>query len=367
MKSNAFIALESQIFILETEADNLKTLIVNNDGSLSVQEVPKPKYNSKQALVKMVSCGVCGTDSKLIHAGFKGFPKEAYPIMLGHEGVGKVVEIGAEVKGYKIGDVVLLPFVDPDNELFGTLGSGWGAYSEYGVVNDKEAWPEGQAPEVAYAQQVVPQDIDPVDSAMIITLREVLSNIYYFGIKENDSVVVYGSGPVALTFIKFMNLLNIKPIIAIARSAEKVKNVKDHGATYAFNSRECDVVKEIRKVCPEGVRFVLDAVGSPEAINQAMELIVDRGEILCYGVPEGSKMELDWSKAPYNWKLNFQQMPSKMEESIAYDQVLQWIRSGKINLKEYISDYFTFDQVTEAFDKFANHQIAKKAIITYPD
>jgi threonine dehydrogenase-like Zn-dependent dehydrogenase len=343
----------------------LKTLIANRDGSLEIKEIPIPRYNSKQALVKTISCGICGTDMKLIHCGFKGFSQEQYPIMLGHEGVGKVVEIGSEVTGYKLGDVVLLPFNDPDEMLYGSLGSGWGAYSEYGIINDKAAYTEGEVPEVAYAQQIVPEDIDPVDAAMLVTLREVLSNIHYFGMKENESVVVYGSGPVALTFIKFMNLLGVKPIIAIARSEEKVNNVISHGATYAINSRECDIVKEIRKICPDGVKYVLDAVGSPEIINEAMELICDRGEILCYGVTENCKMNLDWSKAPYNWKINFQQMPSKLEESIAFDQVLSWIRSGKIALKDYISDYFEFKDILNAFEKFKNHQIIKKGIVTY--
>jgi L-iditol 2-dehydrogenase len=58
-------------------------------------------------------------------------------------------------------------------------------------------------------------------------------------------------------------------------------------------------------------------------------------------------------------------MPSKLEESRAYDQVLEWTRTGKIDLKDYISDYFEFDHILEAFDKFANHKILKKGIITY--
>jgi threonine dehydrogenase-like Zn-dependent dehydrogenase len=76
-------------------------------------------------------------------------------------------------------------------------------------------------------------------------------------------------------------------------------------------------------------------------------------------------MNLDWSKAPYNWKINFQQMPSKLEESIAFDQVLSWISSGKIALKDYISDYFEFKDILNAFEKFKNHQIIKKGIVTY--
>ena len=343
----------------------MKTLIVNKDGSLAVKEIPVPRYNSKQALAKTISCGICGTDSKLIHFGFKGFQKESYPIMLGHEGVGKVVEIGSEVTGFKVGDIVLLPFNDPDEELYGSLGSGWGAYSEYGIVHDKAAYNEGEVPEVAFAQQIVPEYIDPVDAAMLITLREVLSNILYFGIKESDSIVVYGSGPVALTFIKFLSLMGIKQIIAIARSEEKMKNVLSHGAKYAINSRESNVFEEVRSIYPDGVKYVLDAVGSSDIVNDAMELICDRGEILCYGVPENSKTTLDWSKAPYNWKINFQQMPSKYEESLAYHQVLEWIRSGEINLKDYISDYFEFDNILEAFEKLKNRQISKKGIVTY--
>ncbi len=343
----------------------MKTLIVNRDGSLAVKEVPKPRYNSKQALVKMISGGICGTDAHLINFAFKGVDKDMYPLMLGHEGVGRVVEVGSEVKGLQVGDVVLLPFVDADQEVFGDLGSAWGAFGEYGIVNDAAAYPEGEVPELAMAQQKVPDDIDPVDAAMLVTLREVYSSLTYFGVKKNDGIVVYGSGPVALTFIKFLSLIGASPIIAIARSEEKVKNVLDHGATHAINSKLHDVAEEVHKICPGGVKYVLDAVGSGDVVNEGMGLIQDRGEILCYGVPRSNEMTLDWSKADYNWKLVFQQMPNKKEESKAYEQILQWIRNGEIVLKDYISDYFEFDKILEAFDRLAQHKIAKKGIVIY--
>lgn len=343
----------------------MKTLVVNSDGQLMMKEIPIPKYNSKQALVKNISCGICGTDATIIKSEFKGFPRETYPLMLGHEGVGRVVELGSEVTSFKVGDIVLLPFNDKDEEQYGSLGSAWGAFSEYGVINDKAAYQEGEVPEVAYAQQIVPDDIDPVDATIIVTLREVYSTIRYFGINKEDSIVVFGSGPVAVTFIKLMSLMGIKSI-GIARSKEKQDILLKNGASAAFNSRENDIKKEIRTLNPNGVKYVLDAVGTAEIINQAMELIEDRGEILCYGVPEYNQMKLDWSKAPYNWKLNFQQMPSKLEESESYGQILTWIREGKINLKDFISNYFTFENILDAFDKHMNQQILKKAIITYP-
>lgn len=343
----------------------MKTLVVDGNAGISLMEIPLPRYTSRQALVRTVSCGICGTDLKLLEQSFKGFPEETYPLMLGHEGVGCVVAVGSDVTSFKIGDRVLLPFTDSDPERYSGLQSAWGAFSEYGVVNDAAAYPAGEAPEVAYAQQIVPPDIDPVDAAVIVTFREILSNIKYFGIQPEDPVVVFGSGPVALIFVKCMNLLGIRKVAVVVRSTFKKELMHGQGAAYVLNSTECNVASEVRKLFPGGVPYVLDAVGSPAVVNQAMELLSDRGEILCYGVPSVEHMQIDWSRAPYNWKLNFQQMPSKQEEGEQYGRVLNWIREGKISLRDYISDYFDFSDILTAFQRLKDHKISKKAIIKY--
>ena len=339
----------------------MRTLVVKPDGQLEIREIDKPSYTSKQALVRVIACGICnGTDRKLIHRSFKGVGLEQYPLMLGHEAVGEVVEIGSEVTGYQIGDNVLLPFVDPE-ENFGNLGSAWGGFSEYAVVNDVQAFTE-EVPECAYAQTVVPDDVDPVDSIMIVTLREVLSSINRFGMKENNSVAVFGGGPVGLTFIRFMSLLGVHPIIAFVKE-DKIEEALKNGADYAFDSFKCDHKEEIYKICPKGVEYVVDAVGMLPLINEALEFISDGGKICCYGISPDCTMQLDWSKAPYNWQLVFQQFPSKLEEGEANQQILEWIRAGVIQLKDYISDYYKFDDVIEAFEKLEKREIKKKCII----
>lgn len=343
----------------------MKTLVVKKDGKLEVREIEKPGINSKQALVKMICCGICnGTDAKLIHRNFKGFGQEQYPLMLGHEGVGEVVEVGADVKGFHIGDKVLLPFVDADQDLYGDLKSGWGAFSEYGVVNDPAAYGSQDAPECAYGQTVLPDDIDPVDASMIITLREVLSSIKRFGINANESIAVFGCGPVGLTFIRFLSLLGVHPIMAFDIIPEKLEEAKKAGADYVFDSKE-DVKAHVRSVCPQGVDYMLDAVGISTLINQGMELIRDGGKICCYGISPNLNMNLDWSKAPYNWGIQFQQFPSKIEEGEATNQILAWIRAGAVDLKDYISDYFKFEDVLETFEKLERREIAKKGIVVF--
>lgn len=348
----------------------MKTLTVDAQGALSFAQVPVPVPGPYQALVKTVSCGICnGTDTKLIHGQFKGYTYEKdYPMLLGHEAVGRVEAVGEKVCGYHVGDCVLLPFTD----AAGDFHSPWGAYSEYGLVNDVQALVrDGKAPgcpefpECAWAQTVLPPDVDPVDAAMIVTLREVLSSIKTFGIGPNQSVAIFGCGPVGTTFIRFMSLLGVHPIIAFDIDEAKLDVALKNGADYAFNSRTGDVAARVREICPQGVDFVLDAVGMLSLINQGMELIRDRGKICCYGISPKCQMELDWSRAPYNWSLCFQQMPSKREEGEAHNQILAWLRSGAISLKDYISDYVDFAHVIDAFTRVERREIALKCIVRY--
>lgn len=343
----------------------MKSFFVTEEFKTEIREIPKPRYSSKQALIKMIACGMCGTDVKLLHGQFKGYPQSKYPLILGHEGVGEVVEIGSEVTSYKIGDTVILPFVDEDSENYPGIFSAWGAMSEYGVVCDAAAYPDGEAPECAFAQQVLPKDIEPVDAVMIVTFREVLSNIQYFGIEPGNSVVVYGCGPVGSTFIKFLQLCGVEEVTAVDIIDEKLAVVKENGAKYTINSKTEDVEAIIRDRYPDGVDFVLDAIGAPFVINSAMPLIKDRGHILCYGVPPVEQISIDFSRAPYNWNLSYQQFPKKKEEGAVHDQIIDWLRNGKLNIKDFISDYFKFENSAEAYQKLLNRKIQKKGIIVF--
>lgn len=342
----------------------MKTLIVERDGSLAVKEVSMPEYNDCQALVKTISCGICnGTDAKLIHRSFKGFGADKYPLTLGHEAVGRIVAIGNKVTTYRVGDIVLLPFAGPMDGY----ESGWGGYSEYGVVCDPN-WDEaayGPVPECAFAQTVLEPAVDPVKGAMIITLREVLSSIKRFGMQPGDPVVVFGCGPVGLTFIRFMHLLGIGPVFALDIVEEKLQDAIQNGADYAFSSKDDTYRAKVREVCPEGVPFVLDAVGVSAIINLAMGLLCDQGKMCCYGISANLSTTVDWTDAPYNWSLQFQQFPSKREEGEAHAQVMQWLHNGDISLDDFISDIFDFSDILGAFELLEQRKIAKKGIIRY--
>ncbi len=346
----------------------MKALTVDANGILSLQELPMPSYGPCQALVKMRSCGVCsGTDMKLIHRTFKNF--DSYPAILGHEGVGEVVATGEKVENLHKGDLVLLPFLE---EKVGEFTPGWGAYSEYAVVGDAQAyihcgmgpgtpqWSEGYL-----AQTVLSQinHVDAVGAAMIITFREVLSAIRRFGLHPNQNIVILGAGPVGLCFTRFLKLLGMKTVITTDVLDEKVKTARKMGADYAFNSANCDVVKEVRTLFPDGVDAVVDAVGINALLNQAIKMICYNGKICGYGISPQLSMNLDWSNAPYNWNLHFVQWPSKAEEAQAHAQIMSWINLGLLDPMDFISDVIPFSRVTDAFKLIEKHLPETKKIV----
>lgn len=339
----------------------MKSFVVFEDGHLDFAELPMPVIGDYDALVKVESCGVCnGTDGKIVHKTFKGI--DTYPVVLGHEGIGRVVEIGAKVTSFAVGDLVTMPYI---NNLPEGYTSGWGTYSEYNVVGDAKAMEaDGLIPdEYMYGQQKLPADFDPVSSAMIITFREVLSAFRVFDIQANQSLVVLGLGPVGLSFVKFAKLLGVGPIIAFDCQDGKLELAKKMGADYAFNNQTVDMVETVRSICPDGVDHALDAVGVVSFLNTGLEMIKSGGKIDVYGISAQMSCPIDWSKCPYNWTIQFNQFPSKLNEGAALGQIVNWIQTGVLDPNDFISDVFDFADIKKAFEKIENRQTDLKMVV----
>ncbi|MCL2343659.1 MAG: zinc-binding dehydrogenase, partial [Firmicutes bacterium] len=343
----------------------MKGLVVEKSGALGVRELPMPKIGDCQALTKTLACGVCnGTDMKLIHQNFKLF--DTYPAAIGHEAVGEVVEVGKRVTTFKVGDHVMLPFLYGEAD---GVYAGWGGYAEDTAVDDLAALTaNGRGPgtpgfaESAFAQTKIPRELDPVEATMIVTFREVLSAMVRFGFRANESVVIFGAGPVGLCFTRFAKLLGMRPVVTLDIVEDKLAQAKALGADYALNSSG-DVVADIHRLLPEGADNVVDAVGINALINTAMELIKYNGKICCYGISPKLDMTLDWSRAPYNWQLHFVQWPLKNEEYLAHNQIMGWMETGVLRPADFISDVFDFENILDAFKMVEEKRTRKKIVI----
>ncbi|MDR1824528.1 MAG: zinc-binding dehydrogenase [Bifidobacteriaceae bacterium] len=350
----------------------MKALVVDQAGQLSVDDLPMPQIGPYQALTRTVSCGVCaGTDSKLIHGHFKGH--SLYPAALGHEAIGEVIEVGAKVTSFRPGDLVTLPFL---YEAVDGVYPAWGSFAEFGVIGDAAALAadgigqeDPRFDQTYLAQKVLqPGDkVTPQAAAMIVTLREVYSAALHFGMAPGQSAVVFGAGPVGLSFTRFAALIGLEHVLTIDIDATKLAEATAAGATHVLDSTQADPVAWVRSLVPEGVDYVVDAVGLTPLLNQGMGMIKDRGKLCAYGISPQTSGEIDWSAADYNWTLQFQQMPRKAEEGAVHAQIMDWINAGVLDVDAFISHYFDFDHILDAFALVAERRPGtKKIIITYP-
>ncbi|GHU61398.1 sorbitol dehydrogenase [Clostridia bacterium] len=352
----------------------MKALAVTTDYKLKVVEVPIPQIADDCVLTKTLACGVCnGTDTKILHGSFKGF--DTYPALLGHEAVGEVVEIGKNVKQWKVGDRITLPYLEmgPDGKYPGTeYYSAWSGYSEYTVARDWQAMAElGNGPGTPgfwdgyYTQKILPTDIDPIYGAMMMTFREVLAACKNFGFEPGMELVIFGAGPVGLTFTKFTKLLGAKTVVVVDIAEAKCGEALAAGADFFVNSKDRDAVTAVREILPNGADYVLDAVGVNELINTGLSIVKDNGQVCVYGISPKLELNLTWAQAPYNWGVKFLQFPVKAEEAAAHDQIINWLRMGVLNLKEYVSHIIPFENILDAFDLVEKKVLVKKIVIKY--
>lgn len=345
----------------------MKGLVVLKDGSVKVCEMPRPEYGEYQVLIKVISGGICGTDMKILHNNLKGFSD--YPTVLGHEGVGEVVEVGDKVRNIHVGDYMVLPYI------FGKVGeyyATWGAFAEYAVAGDTDAMladgyqiDNETLYEFNYAQRVIPKDLDPVGACMIVTFREVFAAVKRLGFTKDQSIVVFGAGPVGLTFLTFIRMLGMGPVTCVELHDEKLREAQRMGAHHLINASNEDVEARLREIYPDGVDIVLDAAGVPSIYNTALNVIVDHGDVCVYGVTPKNEVTLNWDKAPYNWNLRFIQWPSKMEEAAVHDQIVSWMQDGTLEPFNYISDVFTFKEAEKAIELFQTRENLKKIAIDF--
>ena len=160
--------------------------------------------------------------------------------------------------------------------------------------------------------------VDAVGAAMIITFREVLSAIRRFGFQPNESVLIFGAGPVGLCFTKFCKLLGLKTVITTDVMDDKVEGARRAGADYAFNSAKCDIDAEVKRLFPDGIDYVVDAVG----INAL-----------------------------------------KKEEGEAHSQIMACINQGVLDPMDFISDVIEFEHILDAFALVEERRPSTKKIV----
>jgi len=338
----------------------MRAIAVVQPNQVELIQLDAPKPGPYQALVRTdVACLCNATDGKLVTGHFPGVDK--YPLVLGHEGTGIVQEVGEKVRNFKPGDRVigglLFDFSDPK------YASGWGGFCDHTLANDHMAMVADGVADAEHGwfecyeiQTRVDGDIAAEEAALLCTWREVYAGFGDFNLKAGDRILVFGAGPVGLSFVKFGKLLGLSWIGVVDPLASKRNQALKMGADAVFSPED---LPQLEKELGKQLDAVVDAVGSEKLVNSALPLIKMGGSICIYGVIAAESIPLKKSLGPYNFNLYVHQWPTRWREREAQQPLCEWIRQGKLKASEFVTHEFNIEQIHDALAAVKSGEVVK--------
>ena len=346
----------------------MRAVAVIEPGRIEIVDIPQPQPGPYQVRIKTEAACLCNaTDAKLVAGHFPGV--DDYPLILGHESAGIVDEVGPKVRNFKPGDRaiggLLFEFGGQSSSSGAKYATGWGGFCEYTLANDHDAMVADGADneehgwfEVYEVQRPVAPDISVEDAVMLCTWREVYGGFGDFNLQPGDDILVFGAGPVGLSFVKFGKLLGLGYIGMVDPLPAKREKATAMGAdaVFALDSPE---LAELAASRGKPLDAVIDAVGNPAIANAALPLIKLGGSIGIYGVIADEEITIQKGKGPYNFNLYMHQWPTRRRERAAGQPLCEWIRQGKLSAGEYITHDLPLEQVVEAMEAVRRGEVIK--------
>ncbi|OGV67321.1 MAG: hypothetical protein A3K19_01985 [Lentisphaerae bacterium RIFOXYB12_FULL_65_16] len=339
----------------------MKAIVVSAPHEWQLADVPQPVIRDYECLVKTKACGLCSSTDLKVIAGKIGGGPERYPFVLGHEGAGEVVEVGRQVRNYKVGDIVTDPTQRFDNGC--KVRPNCGQFAEYAIVQDLAVMAELGITEKAFranCSRRVPPGLAFEDAAMLLTFKETLSALRNFGFQPGMDVLVYGDGPVGLALVKLARLAGAGWLGAVGHWDERLARIATFGGADAtVNAKTCDPVAALKN---RKLDIVIDAVGSSAIIKQALGMLKSRGKVCVFGVLAKDDPGVNVRDLPNNTGLHLLQWP--VGEHEVHDEVLEMVRSGRLDPKNWYSHVMPVAEFGAAVEKVRTRE-AFKVVVTF--
>jgi hypothetical protein len=276
----------------------VRATLIHAPRDIRLEDLPDPVLRLPgDAVVRVVASCVCGSDLW----PYRGVTETAEPHRIGHEFVGVVEEVGAEVATLRSGDFVIAPFALSDNTCVHCKngvhtscahGAWWGGEDEQGLPIDGG---QGEFVRVPMADgTLVATPTQPDDSLIpsLLTLSDVMGTGHHAalaaGAGPGQSVVVVGDGAVGLCGVLAARRLGAERVIAMSRHKDRQEVARAFGATDIVEQRGAEGVAAVHELLGGiGADSVLECVGTAESMQQAIDAARPGGRVGYVGVPAG--------------------------------------------------------------------------------
>jgi 2-desacetyl-2-hydroxyethyl bacteriochlorophyllide A dehydrogenase len=292
-----------------------------------LHEVEVPTPGPTQVLVRVAYNGVCGSEFPAYLGLCTGYPyyarKQDYPILTyGHEGVGRVVGTGSEVKDFKVGDRVV----------------GSGGYAEYAVAE-------------ACTLTAVPDGISDKHAALCKMAQEAAFVLELIRVTTADRVLITGVGPAGLLILEHLREAGCAEIVCVDAVERRLEMAASLGATAVLKAGEDRLIERIRAACGGGPTIAIDTSGMPQAILTCFDAAASHGQIGLFGRPLHDLPNFRIEEIVHR----FLRIIGLKCPAIAYsrDRTLATLRRIKRNVlhaDQIVTHEFPLERVGDAFD-----------------
>jgi (R,R)-butanediol dehydrogenase / meso-butanediol dehydrogenase / diacetyl reductase len=316
-----------------------------------IEEIPEPKVKPGTVKVKVKYAGICGTD---IHEYHEQMYVTQTPMILGHEFVGEVVEIGEGVLNYHVGDRVV---VEP------IWGCGECVSCEDGYYNTCERLqayglhhPGGFAEYVVVKEKnlvLLPDHLSYELAALVEPTAVAMQAVKSSTLKIGDKVVIFGAGPIGMLITQCAKASGASQIIVVEIEQKRQQLALEMGADFVIDPTKEDAVQKIKELTIKGANVAFEASGAEPAFRTGLDCLRPHGELMIVSV----------FKKPVSYSPLLQQKGvKKIHTSRGYNnlfpEVIALLGKGLINVKPVITSKIKLEDIVElGFDKL----IASKA------
>jgi alcohol dehydrogenase len=335
----------------------MKALVYHGRGQKAWEDVPDATIEEPtDVVVRVETTTICGTDLHILHGDVAAVTDGR---ILGHEAVGTVIAAGDAVKGFQVGDRVLVPAITKcgrceycrrgmPSHCRTVGGIGW----IFGHLIDGTQAELVRVPYADTSLYALPAD---VADEQAIFLADALPTGYEVGVlagqvRPGDTVAVVGAGAVGLAAILTTGLWGASRVIAIDSNKFRLEKALEFGATDVFEAGT-GAAAEVLALTEGGlgVDVAIEAVGYPETLLTAASLVRPGGTIANIGV-HGVPVELPMQDL---WIQNVR-LTMGLVDTVSIPTLLKMVAGGRIPAEKMGTHTFTFAQMDEAYDVFAN-------------
>lgn len=338
----------------------MKAAVFVAPGKIILDEKPMPTIGSDDALVRVTTTTICGTDVHIL--------KGEYPVapgrIVGHEPVGVIETLGAGVTGYKVGQRVIAGAITPCGQCHACLdghqaqcgGKAIGGWRFGNTIDGCQA-EYVRVPHAMANLALIPEGLT---DEQVLMCPDIMST--GFGgaesgrIKIGDTVAVFAQGPIGLCATAGAKLKGATTIIGVDGISERLKMAQRLGADVTINFREADPMVRIMELTNgRGVDVAIEALGSQQTFESCLRVLRPGGVLSSLGVYSGKlTLPLDAIAAGLgDHQIVTTLCPGGKERM---RRLMNVVASGRVGLEPLVTHRFKLDEIERAYELFANQR-----------